>query len=572
MTIQLIDHFSETNPSWIASDATPGSKAKVEDWSCVGGHPVNRQAMPGYRYGLTTAIKPMLVVKPCACPGGVIQPPAEYTYGIRDSDGLWHVNERAKFTGFVDKKGVARGGIKAGCGAGKKLYNHKSALISGQRYELPSNGKTVFTSLGRRGPGRVFKGLSRDVTVVGADVMAPGATNKRVLPAVEDHATTPLSPFTSFVEGLRSKLSTTLSAVLPSSFTSFAAGRHHHNHRHDHHDHHEHSFRSSAFPGPEVATPAEAMSDPGQVDPSTAVNGDPASSQDDLLNEQNKPPLTKEGERMESIQAAREEANQETVDSMGWQQRAEVGKSGGELSSIRGELADARGRITGEDSEENKAAKEEADRLAAEEAEAQAQWDTAMSSFSTEPGQEAYSADFGCVAGPDTRGEGPGTRAGGPFWSTVVGETDCPCDDENAMIANRVQKPKMDILLAPSTVETFRQILKLDFPMEKIPGGLIGVTEFLDDKRFAGRLQKYFIPRATDGRWIFHGFRASDKEIEAGMEQGIPPPPDEGDNVDLVGSWKGGGLDAKTGLHKGLMIQGVDAQVKGIMEFQDGFF
>ena len=70
--LQLRDYFSESNPSWVASDYHQGGHVKLEDWTCAGGHPVNRSSMPGYRYGMTNAIKPLLVIKPCACPGGVI--------------------------------------------------------------------------------------------------------------------------------------------------------------------------------------------------------------------------------------------------------------------------------------------------------------------------------------------------------------------------------------------------------------------------------------------------------------------------------------------------------------------
>ena len=92
---------------------------------------------------------------------------------------------------------------------------------------------------------------------------------------------------------------------------------------------------------------------------------------------------------------------------------------------------------------------------------------SSSSFWSAQAGDEPYAADFGCVGAPSDRGSDAGVRQG-RFWSTVVAETYCPCDTESGLLVNNVLKPTVDVVLAPSTMQTFRQILKLDFPAEDI--------------------------------------------------------------------------------------------------------
>eukprot|EP00391_Amoebophrya_sp_Ameob2_P003460 CAMPEP_0179006326 /NCGR_PEP_ID=MMETSP0795-20121207/14480_1 /TAXON_ID=88552 /ORGANISM="Amoebophrya sp., Strain Ameob2" /LENGTH=370 /DNA_ID=CAMNT_0020701051 /DNA_START=110 /DNA_END=1224 /DNA_ORIENTATION=- len=123
--------------------------------------------------------------------------------------------------------------------------------------------------------------------------------------------------------------------------------------------------------------------------------------------------------------------------------------------------------------------------------------------FTAGAGSEPYAADYGCIKGPDARGLDAGQRQGA-FWSTVVAETDCPCDDEFALVANQVKRPRIDVVLSPTTLQTIRQILKLDFPLGRIPESYLDVHKFLDEKARMGELQQYFERRG--GTWVFHGF------------------------------------------------------------------
>lgn len=134
---------------------------------------------------------------------------------------------------------------------------------------------------------------------------------------------------------------------------------------------------------------------------------------------------------------------------------------------------------------------------------------------------------MGCTAGPGTlselvpdrkcgRGKEPGARVG-PFWATVVEESDCLCDDEWSMVANNVKKPRVDVTLNPTTMTTFRAILRLDFPINTyIPNELGDLYSFLTSKSYEKQLPNYYEYDGDTNRWIFHGYEQRQAEgVEA---------------------------------------------------------
>mmetsp|Transcript_13272 Transcript_13272/g.32437 ORF Transcript_13272/g.32437 Transcript_13272/m.32437 type:complete len:376 (-) Transcript_13272:256-1383(-) len=343
----VTDAYAARNPFWHVGEDVTMQHEKKNDWGCAAGKPMKGVpdpvgvALPGYRYGMTTAIKPMVIVKPCACPGGVLQPPEEFSYGTRDSDGLWHVPAKQRFAGFCEVgTGGRRGRGRGGNAVAKKPTQMLHAL-------LVDKGKCELLS----GVRHVRPGLR----VVGDDTTS--VADARNYEAKED----PGSLWQLLVYHLSKRLSELLS------------------------------------------TPA--LSHAAPVAPTRANSVLPAA-------------------------------------------RTAFG-------------------------------------------------------FTAGAGSEPYAADYGCIKGPDARGLDAGQRQGA-FWSTVVAETDCPCDDEFALVANQVKRPRIDVVLSPTTLQTIRQILKLDFPLGRIPESYLDVHKFLDEKARMGELQQYFERRG--GTWVFHGF------------------------------------------------------------------
>ena len=499
MVFQTFDHYQQ-NPSWGLTDDVPNSHYEVEDWSCVGGSPATRETMPGYRYGMTGATKPMLVIKPCACPGGVLQPPAEYTYGIRDSDGMWHVTERAKFTGFghvphavavpntvgINLSGtVKRPVIKSVLDPsgkeevvrityyGKGTHATSAAVApessrstaESRRLEaakflsstssqiqiagLSPNGQTTFLggpdplssqyaprATGKRhGAGSTNRGSNYEKRIPGVKWMKLPEAQIR-----NDRDTSRISAAQAELESfkfqdLRGSVEIGLS-YLSNAFGFLGSHK-----------------RGSDDVGISVSGLLSSISahvSPASFNfrsmlptsfPGLPMNRDTDEHNEDVGNDQPAPASSTEV-RSEEIEAAT--VTNENVEEMGNghpfpKEEAPEAADNANGSPDGGEGADSpeESSTTGEDVDSAVQEQASSSDSHQEPANDEAAWERGEFYFSNAAGQEPYSADFGCVRGPDERGSSPGARKGGPFWSTVVAETDCPCDTEEAMIANR---------------------------------------------------------------------------------------------------------------------------------------
>ncbi|CAD7924964.1 unnamed protein product [Amoebophrya sp. A25] len=406
----VIDAFAGRNPHWHDSeaylhsgenDAESQHSVAVNDWSCVGGKPMKvfpdflGMSMPGYRYGITGATRPLMIVKPCACPGGVLQPPMEYDYGVRDSDGLWHVKSDKKFMGFYSAH-------QAGA-----HFEEKSGSVGTKRRRIHL-------------PEPLDGGMTQILTA------------KQVSPNHLVVSGSPLVPVDDpeFFEGVGKSARPTNSSRRRNSFTI-----------------------------------GEWLIDVFRSGLSSVAKTYQGS--DDLKNR-----FQREGE---------------TFFHIGKRQCFEV----------------VRDRDDGHENEDSNRSTEVPDNKLGSSRCDKVLGSSTTAFFGASTGSEPYSADYGCVAGPQTRGEDAGKRMG-QFWSTVIAETDCPCDDEFSMIANKVKRPTVDVVLNPATLQTVRQILRLDFPLEQIPEDYLEVHQFLDAKARKGALQVYFQPQGHT--WVFHGF------------------------------------------------------------------
>mmetsp|Transcript_20086 Transcript_20086/g.36693 ORF Transcript_20086/g.36693 Transcript_20086/m.36693 type:complete len:501 (-) Transcript_20086:12-1514(-) len=64
--------------------------ALEDDWACMKEHAWGNDKMPGLRYGASIEMRPLTVVLPCPCAGGVWNPPREDDGARLDWTGLWH--------------------------------------------------------------------------------------------------------------------------------------------------------------------------------------------------------------------------------------------------------------------------------------------------------------------------------------------------------------------------------------------------------------------------------------------------------------------------------------------------
>lgn len=64
--------------------------AIVNDWGCVKGPPWTNDRLPGMRYGASIEMRPLTMMLPCPCAGGVMTPPHADDGGQLDASGLWH--------------------------------------------------------------------------------------------------------------------------------------------------------------------------------------------------------------------------------------------------------------------------------------------------------------------------------------------------------------------------------------------------------------------------------------------------------------------------------------------------
>ncbi|CAD7928888.1 unnamed protein product [Amoebophrya sp. A120] len=374
----VTDAYAERNPFWHTAEDVTKQHEKLNDWSCVAGKPMRGfpdligASLPGYRYGMTTAVRPLMIIKPCACPGGILQPPEEFKYGVRDTDGLWHVPADKKFAGFYSSDQLVDGNSSSSCGSSSRRVGSKK-IKSGARILLPMKGKSHLVQAWQVRPG---------LTVIGQPA-PPEADNF----CYSDDVTR----------------------------TSVAAGKE----------------------------------------------------------------KTTQVEEQESAWFG-----QRWLSNLIWQLRSGSSRSTQPTSTSIAVAATQDATDTGPSSKPITACKK-------------------SNFFSASLGTEPYAADFGCVDGPSTRGDDPGKRQG-QFWTTVVQETDCPCDTEFSMIVNNVKRPQVDVVLNPTTMQTVRQILKLDYPLEEIPENYLAVHQFLDTKRRLGTLQPYFQPQGHT--WVFHGW------------------------------------------------------------------
>lgn len=60
------------------------------DWSCMSGPPMRNPRLPGLKYGSSIEMRPLTMMLPCPCAGGVWSPPHADDGAELDSDGLWH--------------------------------------------------------------------------------------------------------------------------------------------------------------------------------------------------------------------------------------------------------------------------------------------------------------------------------------------------------------------------------------------------------------------------------------------------------------------------------------------------
>lgn len=71
--------------------------ALVDDWTCIKAPPVNRlglpsnERLPGLRYGASIEMRPLTMLNPCPCAGGVWTPPHADDGAELDASGLWHL-------------------------------------------------------------------------------------------------------------------------------------------------------------------------------------------------------------------------------------------------------------------------------------------------------------------------------------------------------------------------------------------------------------------------------------------------------------------------------------------------
>eukprot|EP00392_Amoebophrya_sp_AT5.2_P013823 g13955.t1 len=78
----VTDAYAARNPFWHVGEDVTMQHEKKNDWGCAAGKPMKGVpdpvgvALPGYRYGMTTAIKPMVILRrgstyfPGHCSGG----------------------------------------------------------------------------------------------------------------------------------------------------------------------------------------------------------------------------------------------------------------------------------------------------------------------------------------------------------------------------------------------------------------------------------------------------------------------------------------------------------------------
>lgn len=62
----------------------------MDDWSCIKGPPAQNQNLPGLRYGASIEMRPLTMLLPCPCAGGVVTPPHADDGAELDASGLWH--------------------------------------------------------------------------------------------------------------------------------------------------------------------------------------------------------------------------------------------------------------------------------------------------------------------------------------------------------------------------------------------------------------------------------------------------------------------------------------------------
>merc|ERR1719265_1539968 len=90
-----------------------------QDFECVGGPPDLDLRLPGYRYGASSGIRPVVVLQPCPCAGGQWNAPTSDNMASLGVDGLWSFpkgwDEMAKKAAKNLEK--AQGGAKETAGA-----------------------------------------------------------------------------------------------------------------------------------------------------------------------------------------------------------------------------------------------------------------------------------------------------------------------------------------------------------------------------------------------------------------------------------------------------------------------
>lgn len=62
-----------------------------DDWQCMKGPPIGNDRLPGIRYGSSIEMRPLTVVLPCPCAGGVWSPPHADDGAVMDASGMWHM-------------------------------------------------------------------------------------------------------------------------------------------------------------------------------------------------------------------------------------------------------------------------------------------------------------------------------------------------------------------------------------------------------------------------------------------------------------------------------------------------